>query len=97
MEKINVTLRQKEISNGRLSLYLDFYPPILNPKTNEYSRREFLKIYLFKKPKDQIQKIQISKIYEQRNSFRHEDKMNLTKKIDNNIHSIPNFTIRILN
>lgn len=57
MEKINVTLRQKEISNGRLSLYLDFYPPILNPKTNEYSRREFLKIYLFKKPKDQIQKI----------------------------------------
>lgn len=57
MEKSNVKLRQKEIANGRISLYLDFYPPILNSKTNEYTRREFLKIYLFKKPKDQIQKI----------------------------------------
>lgn len=57
MEKSNVKLRQKEIANGRISLYLDFYPPILNSTTNEYTRREFLKIYLFKKPKDQIQKI----------------------------------------
>ena len=55
MEKSNVTLRQKDISNGRMSLYLDFYPPILNNK-NRYSRREFLKIYLFKKPKNQLQK-----------------------------------------
>ncbi|MFC5683572.1 tyrosine-type recombinase/integrase [Flavobacterium sp. MAHUQ-51] len=56
MGKSNVTLRQKEIANGRISLYLDFYPPILNSKTNKYSRREFLKIYLYKKPRDQIQK-----------------------------------------
>jgi integrase len=57
MEKSNVTLRQKELKNGRISLYLDFYPPILNTKKNKYTRRDFLKIYLFKKPKDQIQKI----------------------------------------
>jgi integrase len=57
MEKSNVTLREKELKNGRISLYLDFYPPILNTKKNKYTRRDFLKIYLFKKPKDQIQKI----------------------------------------
>ena len=56
MEKSNVTLRQKEIANEKISLYLDFYPPIFNSKTNEFTRREFLKIYLFKKPKDQVQK-----------------------------------------
>lgn len=56
MTKSNVTLRQKEITNNRISLYLDFYPPIYNVNTNEYTRREFLKIYLFKNPKDQIQK-----------------------------------------
>lgn len=55
MEKSNVTLRQKDISNERVSLYLDFYPPVLNNR-NRYTRREFLKIYLFKKPKNQLQK-----------------------------------------
>ncbi|MFV5692882.1 tyrosine-type recombinase/integrase [Flavobacterium sp. LT1R49] len=57
MEKSNVTLRQKDISKERISLYLDFYPPILDTASNKYTRREFLKIYLFKKPKNQIQKI----------------------------------------
>lgn len=57
MEKNNVTLRQKELKNGRISLYLDFYPPILDTRKNKYTRRDFLKIYLFKKPKNQIQKI----------------------------------------
>lgn len=57
MGKSNVTLRKKTISKGRMSLYLDFYPPILNPKTNKLTRREFLKLYIFEKPKNQIQKI----------------------------------------
>ncbi len=56
MTKSNVTLRQKELANDRISLYLDFYPPIYNVNKNEYTRREFLKIYLFKNPKNQIQK-----------------------------------------
>ncbi|NCD43516.1 MAG: site-specific integrase, partial [Bacteroidia bacterium] len=37
-----VTLRQKKISKGRQSLYLDFYPAIPHPETGEPTRREFL-------------------------------------------------------
>lgn len=49
-----VKLRQKKISGGRQSLYLDFYPAIAYPKTGEPTRREFLKLYLFDKTKSQI-------------------------------------------
>ncbi len=47
-----VFLRQKPISKGRLSLYLDFYPAIRNPRTGKISRREFLGIYIFAEPKN---------------------------------------------
>lgn len=57
MKRSNITLRQKAISNGKISLYLDFYPPILNTESNKYTRREFLKLYLFEKPKNQMEKI----------------------------------------
>lgn len=57
MKKTNVTLRKKILADGRISLYLDFYPPVLNTETNRSTRREFLKLYLFEKPKSQIQKI----------------------------------------
>ncbi|WP_339715300.1 site-specific integrase [Cyclobacterium amurskyense] len=43
---IKVTLRQKPISKGRSSLYLDFYPAVLNTETGEFTRREFLKMYV---------------------------------------------------
>lgn len=39
---IKVTLRQKLISKGRKSLYLDFYPPITTAGTDKKTRREFL-------------------------------------------------------
>ena len=42
-----VALRQKPISKGRKSLYLDFWPAILNPGTGDLTRREFLGLYLF--------------------------------------------------
>lgn len=32
---IKVSLREKKISKGRTSLYLDFYPPISNPETGK--------------------------------------------------------------
>lgn len=48
---IKVSLRQKSILNGRKSLYLDFYPSIVNPKTGKQTRREFLKMYVLDKPK----------------------------------------------
>ena len=45
------TLRQKKISKGRKSLYLDIYPPIPHPKTGEPTRREFLGLYIFDETK----------------------------------------------
>ncbi len=41
-----VKLRQKAISGGRQSLYLDFYPAIPNPETGETTRRQFLNLFL---------------------------------------------------
>lgn len=51
-----VSLRQKKISKGRKSLYLDFYPPIPHPETGEPTRREFLRLYIFEKPQTPIDK-----------------------------------------
>ena len=42
-----VTLRQKPISGNRLSLYLDFYPPVKHMETGELTRREFLNLFIF--------------------------------------------------
>lgn len=51
MAAIKVTLRQKQISGNRKSLYLDFYPPIPHPETGEPTRRKFLGMYIFEKSK----------------------------------------------
>lgn len=53
---MKVTLRQKKISKGRISLYLDFYPPLVDPETKKSTRREFLKLYLFEKPRTTLEK-----------------------------------------
>ncbi|MDW7691476.1 site-specific integrase [Flammeovirgaceae bacterium SG7u.111] len=55
---IKVSLRQKKISKGRESLYLDFYPPIPHPETGKPTRREFLGLYILEKPKTPIDKQQ---------------------------------------
>jgi len=52
----NVTLRNKKIANGKLSLYLDFYPEIINPKTGKLTRREFLKLKTFENPKNELER-----------------------------------------
>jgi len=57
MKRIKITLRKKEISNGMQSLYLDYYPPYFNVEEGEYSRREFLKLYLIAKPRNQMDKV----------------------------------------
>lgn len=46
---MSVKVRTKEISNGRLSIYLDFFPPIKG-KDGKPTRREFLKRYNLKNP-----------------------------------------------
>ncbi len=51
-----VKLRQKSISKGRQSLYLDFYPAIPHPETGEPTRRHFLRLYIFDKPKNPFDK-----------------------------------------
>lgn len=53
---IKVTLREKAISKGRKSLYLDFYPAIPHPETGEPTRREFLGLYIIDKAKNTIDK-----------------------------------------
>lgn len=57
-EKIKVTLRKKPISNGkRISLYLDYYPPLYDAATGESTRREFLKLYLIARPANAFDKL----------------------------------------
>lgn len=51
MSSIKVTLRKREYPSGKVSLYLDFYPAIKNPRTGEESRREYLGIYIMKSPR----------------------------------------------
>lgn len=46
-----VTLRKEKLRSGKLSLYLDYYPPIWNPHTKKMSRREFLGLYLISNPR----------------------------------------------
>lgn len=53
---VRVTLRQKKINNGRRSLYLDFYPPIIDPETGKETRRQFLHLHILEKPKTQLEK-----------------------------------------
>lgn len=73
MSRVKVTLREKKINNGKFSLYLDFYPPIIN-SDGKRTRREFLGMYIYEKPKNAQQRkenqeqIQIaSQIRDQRN------------------------------
>ena len=50
-----VTVRQAKLKNGMISLYLDYYPAIRNPKTMKPSRREYLGIYIYASPKNQME------------------------------------------
>ncbi len=53
---MKVFLREKKLSKGRRSLYLDFYPPIPHPETRKPTRREHLKLYIYEKPKTETEK-----------------------------------------
>ena len=50
-----VTLRRREVKDDKLSLYLDYYPPIRIPETMQETRRESLGIYIYKNPKNQME------------------------------------------
>ncbi|EMR02528.1 tyrosine-type recombinase/integrase [Cesiribacter andamanensis] len=49
-----VKIRTKPMSGNRQSLYLDIYPPVPHPETGQPVRREYLKLFLFDKPKTEL-------------------------------------------
>lgn len=51
-----VTLRQRKISNGKISLRLDIQPPIIDPTTGKSKRWEVLKMHIHDKPKSANEK-----------------------------------------
>lgn len=51
-----VTVRQRSIRNNRISLYLDYYPAVRNPETMQMSRREYLGIYIYAHPKNEMER-----------------------------------------
>lgn len=53
---MKVTLRQRKISKGMISLYLDFYPALVDPETKKSTRREYLGLYIHQKPKTVFEK-----------------------------------------
>jgi integrase len=53
MSVTKVTLRKRLLPSGKITLYLDYYPAIRDPKTNKMSRREYLGLYLVAKPRTQ--------------------------------------------
>ena len=75
-----ITLRQQEIEGGKkVSLYLDFYPPILHPKTGKTTRRRFLKLYAWANPKNKEEKAHNKNVYDQATLLRMEAEQELER------------------
>lgn len=51
-------LREKKLANGKLSLYIDYFPPVWNVAKKIFTRREFLKLYLTEDPTTPLEKKQ---------------------------------------
>lgn len=54
---MKVTLRQRTLGSGRISFYLDFFPPLIHPVTGNPMRKEYLKLHLIKEPKTEADKM----------------------------------------
>ena len=44
---VKITLRFRMLDSGKETLYLDYYPAIIDPETGKPSRREYLGMYVF--------------------------------------------------
>lgn len=51
-----VSLLKRPYSSGRISLYLDFYPPVRIPGTMKTTRREYLGLYLIANPHNEMER-----------------------------------------
>lgn len=56
MKPFKVHLRQKALPNGTASLYLDFSRPVYHAGKGRETRRDFLGLYVYQKPKDKIER-----------------------------------------
>lgn len=56
MTTTKVTLRKRLLNSGKITLYLDYYPPLRHPDTRKNIRHEYLGIYLVNKPRFAIEK-----------------------------------------
>lgn len=54
MSTTKVTLRKRALPSGKITLYLDYYPPVRDPKTMTYCHHEYLGIYLLKDPRSKL-------------------------------------------
>ena len=53
---VKVKLRKFPITGNRQSLYIDYYPAIINPKNGKLTRREFLGMYILDNAKTPLEK-----------------------------------------
>lgn len=53
---MKVSVRFKKLAKGRKRIYLDYYPAIIHPETGKSTRREFLKLFLYERPKNETEK-----------------------------------------
>ena len=49
-------LRAKKLVSGKLSLYIDYYPPVWNLQKKVLTNREHLKLYSIPAPKNRFGK-----------------------------------------
>jgi len=52
-----VSIRKRLIAKNRYSLYLDYYPPIVNPSTKKLQRWEYLKLFIYGRPSNKIERL----------------------------------------
>lgn len=51
-----VHIRKKPLTNGRHSIFLDYSPPLRNPKTGKPQRYEFLNLIIYDKPANNLER-----------------------------------------
>ncbi len=56
MKAIKVTLRKRPLENNKVSLYLDFYPPIVDRESGQKKRRDYLGLHIFANPKNHTER-----------------------------------------
>ena len=76
---IKVTLRKRPISGKRQSLYLDFYPAIINPDSGEETRRESLGMYIFDNTRNPLDKVHNSNTLDLAEQIRQKKESHLNK------------------